>query len=86
MLSIEFGPSACVLPQAALDIQGIKRIWSLPDVETGYDKYLIQSYTFETRILRVDGDEMSECDMEGASVLEPSLFCGEMLADMFVQV
>jgi DNA damage-binding protein 1 len=47
--------------QASLEISGIKGIWSLRTSETAeYDKYLVQSFTTETRILAIEGEELGE--------------------------
>jgi DNA damage-binding protein 1 len=47
--------------QASLEIPGIKGIWSLKISETAeYDKYLIQSFIGETRILAIEGEELGE--------------------------
>jgi DNA damage-binding protein 1 len=40
---------------------GIKRIWSLKHFYSDdYDKYLVQSFLGETRLLSIENDEMSE--------------------------
>jgi DNA damage-binding protein 1 len=44
---------------------GIKGIWSLRlSEEAAYDKFLVQAYIGETRILSIDNEEMSEVGSE----------------------
>jgi hypothetical protein len=47
--------------KASIDLPGIRNVWSLKlSLEDTFDKYLVQSFTSETRILGIDGEEMSE--------------------------
>lgn len=47
--------------QASLEIPGIKGLWSLRASESAeFDKFLIQSFVGETRILSIEGEEMGE--------------------------
>ena len=40
---------------------GIKGLWSLrPSSSTVFDKFLVQSYIGETRVLSIEGEEMGE--------------------------
>lgn len=40
---------------------GIKGLWSLRATESSaFDKYLVQSYIGETRVLSIEGEEMGE--------------------------
>jgi DNA damage-binding protein 1 len=42
--------------QAAIDLPGIKGLWSLrAATQAPYDKYLVQSFTSETRVLGIEG-------------------------------
>jgi hypothetical protein len=71
-------------------MEGIKGIWSLQHssssaaaCEAGgvFDKYLVQAYTWETRVLWIDeDDEMGECEIPGFLSQTTSLFCGCMSA------
>eukprot|EP00597_Dinobryon_sp_UTEXLB2267_P016468 CAMPEP_0201093814 /NCGR_PEP_ID=MMETSP0812-20130820/2244_1 /ASSEMBLY_ACC=CAM_ASM_000668 /TAXON_ID=98059 /ORGANISM="Dinobryon sp., Strain UTEXLB2267" /LENGTH=1238 /DNA_ID=CAMNT_0047346135 /DNA_START=28 /DNA_END=3744 /DNA_ORIENTATION=+ len=73
--------------QASLDVSGIKGIWSIRASSSSlFDKFLIQSFIGESRILAMEADELSEIEMEGFEGLLSSLFCGNMLHDSFVQV
>lgn len=47
--------------QASLDVPGIKGLWSLRTSEAAaFDKYLVQSFIGETRILAIENEEMGE--------------------------
>lgn len=47
--------------QASMEIPGIKGLWSLRVSETSeFDKFLIQSFVGETRVLSIEGEEMGE--------------------------
>lgn len=68
-------------------MEGIKGIWSLHQHTSAgsdcgsspFDKYLVQSYTWETRVLWIDeDDEMGECEIPGFSTDSTTLFCGNM--------
>jgi len=77
--------------QASIDMPGIKGLWSLSQPADReqclrYDKFLVQSYTWETRILSIDGEEMSETNIAGFSSTSPTLYCGNMAGEMFAQV
>jgi len=71
--------------QASIELSGIKGMWSLrPTTNGAHDKYLVQSYINETRVLAIDGEEMEETTIAG---FEPgtSLFCRNMIGDCIVQ-
>ncbi len=66
--------------QAQLDLPGIKGIWSLLS-ENGkdeFDKYIIQTFLGETRILSIDGDSMEECELSGFDANEETLYCANL--------
>ena len=47
--------------QASLEVPGIKALWSLRTHEDAeFDKYLVQSFVGETRILAIENEEMGE--------------------------
>lgn len=51
-----------------MEVSGIRAVFSLRDSEVAeYDKYLVQSFISETRILAIEGEELAE-------VIIPSLF------------
>jgi DNA damage-binding protein 1 len=49
------------------------------------DKYLVQSFAYETRVLVVDAEEgMSECEIPGLANCQ-TMFCGNMAGGLWVQ-
>jgi DNA damage-binding protein 1 len=73
--------------QASLEIPGIKGLWSLRTSETTeFDKFLIQSFVGETRILSIEGEEMGEIEIPSLNAALPSLFCGNMAGGLMLQV
>ncbi len=47
--------------QASVEVSGIKAIWSLRESEAAeHDKYLVQSFITETRVLAIEGEELAE--------------------------
>lgn len=75
--------------QAELEVEGVTGIWSLRpgDMDTTvYDKYLIQSFSLETKILAIDEDSMEEMEMAGFDGDSRSLYCGNMKGGCLVQV
>ena len=49
--------------QASIELEGIKGMWALrPSFAGSNDKYLVQSYIGETRILAIQDDEMEETE------------------------
>lgn len=50
--------------QASLEIPGIKAIWSLrANADSDFDKYLVQTFVSETRILAMEGEELTEVSL-----------------------
>ncbi len=73
--------------QASLEISGIKGMWSLrPSKDSEFDKYLVQSFISETRILAIEHEEMGEFQIPGFDHEQATLYCGNMSHDLFVQV
>ena len=75
---------------AAIDLAGIKGMWSLRPSSTDHDKYLVQAFISETRVLAVEEDEegdhqLAEGEIEGF-LPGCTLFCGCVDGDMAVQV
>ena len=72
--------------QAAIDLPGIKGMWSLrPSTDSPHDKYLVESFISETRVLALEGEEMEEVQIPGFATGK-TVFCGNMLGDFIVQV
>ncbi|RYH30098.1 hypothetical protein EON65_06260 [archaeon] len=44
-----------------MEVPGIKAVWSLrAEEQSEYDKYLVQSFITETRVLAMEGEELGE--------------------------
>ncbi len=73
--------------QAAIDVDGIKGMWSLRTSETNmFDKYLVQTFISETRILGIENEEMSEAEIPGFLCDTSTLYCGNVYGNKIVQV
>jgi DNA damage-binding protein 1 len=72
--------------QASIELEGIKGMWSLREKsDSSFDKYLVQSFTAETRVLAIVNDEMGEVELSGF-LPGRTLFCGNMAGDLVLQV
>lgn len=77
-----------------MDVVGTLGIWSLKKKESNacaasgdtFDKYLIQTYIGETRILCLKDDELEECEIDGVAAVEQSIYCGNVINGMMVQI
>ncbi|GMH52129.1 hypothetical protein TL16_g01162 [Triparma laevis f. inornata] len=73
--------------QAQVDLPGIKGMWRLRSSSTSpFDRFLVQSFISETRILEINEDEMEETEIDGFSSTSPTLFASNVNNDLFVQV
>lgn len=75
---------------AAIELAGIKGMWSLRPSSTRHDKYLVQAFISETRVLAIEEDEdgdhqLAEGEIPGF-LQGCTLFCGCVSGDMAVQV
>lgn len=75
---------------AAIELEGIKGMWSLRPSSSQHDKYLVQAFISETRVLAIEEDEdgdhqLAEGEIQG---FQPgrTLFCGCVDGDMALQV
>jgi len=65
--------------QAQVELPGIKGVWSLASpADAAFDKYLVQSFLGETRVLCIEGDEMEECELPGLDSDAETIFCGNI--------
>uniref|UniRef100_A0AAV1TCU6 DNA damage-binding protein 1 n=1 Tax=Peronospora matthiolae TaxID=2874970 RepID=A0AAV1TCU6_9STRA len=73
--------------QATAELPGIKGMWSLRETFAAeYDKYLLQSYVNEIRILAIgDEDEMEEKEIPAFTNVK-TLLCRNMYGDVWLQV
>jgi DNA damage-binding protein 1 len=75
--------------QAAIELPGIKGIWSLrPSTDTEFYKYIVLAFVGQTRILEMNGEELSELETGDAGFIstEQTLFCGNVVHNQFIQV
>jgi DNA damage-binding protein 1 len=74
--------------QAHVELPGITGIWSLRDDSSAiHDRYLVQSFAHETRILAISEEAMEEVeDAPGLSLTSQSLLCANVMSDLVVQV
>ncbi|KAI9905788.1 hypothetical protein PsorP6_013830 [Peronosclerospora sorghi] len=72
--------------QASAELPGIKGMWALRETfEAEHDKYLVQSYVNEIRILAIgDEDQMEEKDIPALKNVK-TLLCRNMYGDMWLQ-
>lgn len=62
-------------------------MWSLRrSIEADFDEFLVQSFTDETRIFQIQGEEMEEREFEGFDANSATLYCGNMDNRIIVQV
>lgn len=73
--------------QASAELPGIKGMWALREsLVSEYDKYLVQSYLSEIRIMTIgDTDEMEEVEME-AFLNVKTLYCRNVYGYGWLQV
>jgi len=71
--------------QASVDVPGIKGVWSLRSADQLFDKYLVQAFIGETRILAIQDEELSEDTIPGFSE-EETIFCANIGGGLIVQV
>ncbi|GMF12407.1 unnamed protein product [Phytophthora lilii] len=73
--------------QATAELPGIKGMWSLRETFAAeHDKYLLQSYVSEIRILAIgDEDEMEEKEITAFTNVK-TLLCRNMYGDVWLQV
>ena len=65
--------------QANVEIPGIKGMWNLRNPNTLHDRYLVQSFIRETRILEMTDDaEMEETRLQGFRHDQPTLYAGNV--------
>jgi len=83
---------------AAIDLQGVKGIWSLnppiegdkmevDDEEGEMEKLLVMAFVGETRILAMAGEELSETEISGfVTEDETTLYCSSVPGGNYVQI
>jgi len=71
--------------EASIELPGMKGIWNLkdPNVNHGtseYDKYLVESFVGETRVLSIDEEELSECEIPGFQLSAQTLYTANLIS------
>ncbi|KAJ4458180.1 putative DNA damage-binding protein 1 [Paratrimastix pyriformis] len=73
--------------EASIEASGIKGMWALRAHEGDtYDKYLVQSFIEETRVMGIEGEEFGEVELPGLDSAVPTLNCANVQFDQYVQV
>jgi DNA damage-binding protein 1 len=70
--------------QASIEAPGIKGLWRLA-AGSPHDKFLVQSFIGETRVLMFEGEELGEAEIAGFAT-EQSLFCSDVAGACLLQV
>jgi len=73
--------------QAQVELPGIKSMWNLREsFNSEYDKYLVQSFIGETRVLEMSDSELGETEIEGFDHSCQTIWCGNIKGDNLIQV
>ena len=73
--------------EASIELEGIQGLWGVKESDSAAeDKYLVQSFVGETRVLAMDGEELGEIEMDGLDGSVQTKWCGNMAGDVMVQV
>ena len=73
--------------KAEVEIPGLRGIWNLrASFHDEFDKYLVQSFINETRILAITDDEMEETSIDGFISETATLYAANIMPNFFVQV
>jgi DNA damage-binding protein 1 len=77
-----------VLEQAAVELPGVKGVWSLrTSLTEEHDTYLVLSFVSETRVLGLnEEDELDEAKIPGFDAEVQTVWCGNVVHDQYVQV
>ena len=69
-----------------MDLTGVRGVWSLRQRETDpYDRLLVQSFVGESRVLRIEDDQMEEVDVP-CIIEEETVYCANMNGGLVVHV
>lgn len=72
---------------ASVDLPGMKGIWSLREsFDSVYDKFLVETFVSETRILTITDDVLGETEIAGFDSGSHTLYCGNIRPNVFVQI
>jgi DNA damage-binding protein 1 len=72
---------------ASIDLHGIKGMWPLRmGLSKEFDNTLVLSFVQQTRVLSLNGDEVSETEISGFQSDCQSFYCGNVAHNQVVQV
>jgi DNA damage-binding protein 1 len=72
---------------ASIDLQGITGMWTLKmDMSMEFDSILVLSFVQHTRLLSLDGVDVSETEISGFQSDCRTFYCGNVAHDQVVQV
>ena len=73
--------------QAAVELPGIKGMWSLASTMDDSDAFLVVTFINATRILAINADdELEETEIDGFDANAHTLYCGNAVHDQLIQV
>ena len=73
--------------EASIELEGIQGLWGIKETDNAVeDKYLIQSFVGETRVLAMEGEELGEIEMDGLDSSIQTKWCGNMNNNVFAQI
>lgn len=81
-------PSCFSSWQAALELEGVKGLWSLRKTSAAeFDTFLVVTFVSETRILAInEEDELEEFDIPGFNAEAQTLLTANVAHDQIIQV
>ncbi|XP_070551484.1 DNA damage-binding protein 1-like [Ptychodera flava] len=72
---------------ASIDLPGIKGIWPLRvDVNTELDDTLVLTFVGQTRVLKLNGEEVEETELPGFDSDQQTFYCGNVSYGQIVQI
>lgn len=72
---------------ATIDLLGIKRIWALEfDTKSNVDYTLVLSFSWHSKVLSYNGEEVEEICIEGFESELQTYYCGKTLDSKMVQI
>ncbi|XP_026675017.1 DNA damage-binding protein 1 isoform X2 [Ceratina calcarata] len=71
---------------ANIDLPGIKGMWALKVGGGNFDNMLVLSFVGQTRILKLNGEEVEETEIPGFVADEQTFHTGNVTSDLFIQI
>jgi DNA damage-binding protein 1 len=76
-----------IAEEASIELPSIKGIWNLKaNSSEKFDKYLVESFVGETRILAIDEEELGEIEISGFIQSAQTLYTSNLAENLIVQV